>query len=279
MIADEKSLQDLLSTFCDDVIPKNDVDYTVPETIQNYRKTIESNKEVSIFDADYCTPNDLDDHPENACSTSSSSNSGTNNNTFPKDENLTYVLSGRGRGGRNTVYKPGESINNSIESDDITQQIRKLHVLGYSNEITELSVKAHQLSKKSNQGSTTSNSPITLSNNTNSSSPEMFADVESSETSKENLVEETPEPKPAPPLSVLLRQAREDVKNRKAKQAMKELNGSPAKNQKILKEKNESPVSRTSSSMLNVSPPNSFLFVTNDSKPINISSEEEFPPL
>lgn len=95
---------------------------TIPETIQNYRLKMKKNDALSMFDKDYTLQaNETPDKGLNANETPDKSSL--------DNGDVTYVISGRGRGGRNHYIKPGETGGQSKNDEEVKQQIRKVCLL------------------------------------------------------------------------------------------------------------------------------------------------------
>ncbi|KAF7283009.1 uncharacterized protein LOC143206496 [Rhynchophorus ferrugineus] len=189
----------------------------VPDTIKEYRLKMAENNSTSIFDKKYNLPEDIKQD-------SSVKKPATEENSALDNGDVTYIISGRGRGGRNYYVKPGKS---NTDDDEVRQQIRKLHGIGYSNSITEASVKAHHMGKTLSQsGSLSSSSDLTtecdklknvkLDNETYPTvhTENLVPDKENRPDNEIKFVDATEDKSKPLPLSIMLKQSKEEYKKR-----------------------------------------------------------------
>ncbi|KAL1497199.1 hypothetical protein ABEB36_008196 [Hypothenemus hampei] len=126
---DTENIERYFQVFCPENLPP------VPAVIQKYNQVLEYNKKCSIFDEEFDLEDDDDCRTENSIV--------DKNDPFFQDDNIIRVVSGRGRGGRNTYQKPGTKI--SSDDLEITESIRKIAPIGYRNEVTENAIKKYQM--------------------------------------------------------------------------------------------------------------------------------------
>lgn len=149
-------------------VPESNV--VLPKTIQRYNQRIQSNNTSSIFDADHLWEESSENVPtivpKKTIATTTNNKTDEDCGVF-KDQKVTYVMAGRGRGGRNVYYNPGEMLTPKILNgdDEIRQQIRKVAPIGYSNEITESAIRAHKIGKVLDQNGNASKSPLLSKSN------------------------------------------------------------------------------------------------------------------
>ncbi|XP_050298389.1 uncharacterized protein LOC126737507 [Anthonomus grandis grandis] len=179
--------------------------FTIPKSIRTYEQRINFNNTASIFDTNHYLES-LAKNENGSCSFTDVMNDNVVPNDFLDDEHTIKVSIGRGRGGRNTFYRPGDfSVKTDLGNDEaLMQEIRKVNPVGYSNAIIEETVKAHH--KKSSNKASPKKEIISPS----SSSPVTTDSTRISTRDSDNLPIETVEPENKPlPITSLLKKTRE----------------------------------------------------------------------
>lgn len=81
-------------------VGSHEVEEPTPASILEYRAQMEANNTGSVYDSPF------------------------------HDENVTYIISGRGRGGISTILRPGVSqLSDSLVTEDVQRKIRQVGVI------------------------------------------------------------------------------------------------------------------------------------------------------
>ncbi|XP_044253212.1 uncharacterized protein LOC123004157 [Tribolium madens] len=130
----------------------------IPDTILQYKKQMEENKRKPLN-------SDIDD-------------------------TVSYVVSGRGRGIKDRVIRPGEIVDSHpLDEAELKKQIRQVCGFGYSNELIEKSIKAKVYDPK-NEGESDSNFKLVPSLSSSGRSSNENTPIKKTKPAKSNFSEQ-----------------------------------------------------------------------------------------